>query len=115
MHTLPWIGRNLYLNAPQLLDPILDKVSTYIGKRKKHHLKSLQVWTGKLEQEQEDYIDSLWNQILQLRKDDWNEEHIFRVGIAFKSVLNESQKHNLPEYVHCLVSTNYSYFQSYYT
>jgi nuclear cap-binding protein subunit 1 len=57
------------------------------------------VWTGKLEQEQEDYIDSLWKQILQLRKDEWNEEHILRVNIAFKNVLSESQKHDLPEVI----------------
>uniref|UniRef100_A0AC35FLX5 Nuclear cap-binding protein subunit 1 n=1 Tax=Panagrolaimus sp. PS1159 TaxID=55785 RepID=A0AC35FLX5_9BILA len=99
LHTLPWIGRNFYISSPELLDAIHDKVSTYIGKRKKHHLKSLQVWTGKLEQEQEDYIDSLWKQILQLRKDEWNEEHILRVNIAFKNVLSESQKHDLPEVI----------------
>uniref|UniRef100_A0AC34FKE1 MIF4G domain-containing protein n=1 Tax=Panagrolaimus sp. ES5 TaxID=591445 RepID=A0AC34FKE1_9BILA len=109
LHTLPWIGRNFYLNAPEPLNQILDKISNYVGKRKKHHLKSLQVWSGKLQQEQEDYIDSLWNQILQLRQDDWNEEHILRVGIAFKNVLNESQKHDLPEVIipEYSESTNY--------
>lgn len=97
MHTLPWIGRSFYLLSPELLEPVFEKLDNYINNRKKHHLKSLQVWTGKLEQEQEDYIDSLWSQILHLRQMDWNEEHILRVDIAFKNVLVESQKHELPQ------------------
>uniref|UniRef100_A0A7E4VBE2 Nuclear cap-binding protein subunit 1 n=1 Tax=Panagrellus redivivus TaxID=6233 RepID=A0A7E4VBE2_PANRE len=99
LHTLPWVGPAFHSAKSPLLEPILSKVGAYIASRKKHHLKALQVWIDGDKTVQEDYIDCLWGQIRNLQRDNWNEQHIVRVDMAYKVVLSGAQKHALPEVV----------------
>jgi len=98
LHTLPWVGLLLHNEDRSSLAELLTRLNTYISQRKKLHLKALQVWNGKLEQEQEDYIDSLWAQIHDLNARAWNEQHILRVDMAFGSELSASTRHEIPEF-----------------
>lgn len=55
----------------------------------------ISVWTSQVPHKQEDYLDNLWMQIQQLKKDKWLEHHIIRVYIHFEDIFNNAQQHNI--------------------
>ncbi len=56
----------------------------------------LQVWSSGSPHPQEDYLDSLWTQIVNLKKNQWRETHILRLYGCFQTTLNTATQHDLP-------------------
>ena len=55
------------------------------------------MWHKETPNEQEDYIDSLWAQLKQLKEANWKENHIRRPYVAFDAALQDALHHNLPK------------------
>ena len=85
-------------------DYFFNKVSIlgYIKRRSKTHHAALRVFHSDNPHPQEEYLDSLWQQIKRLRSEMWIEKHIIRPYLAFDSVLCEALQHNLPPMVRWL-------------
>lgn len=94
LHSLPWIGCALNGKLSGRFDTILNKISIYLGKRKKNHTKILQVWSSS-EFPQQDYLDSLWTKLQTLKESSWLEKHILRTYMHF-TTLTDSVQHELP-------------------
>ncbi|KAL3112237.1 hypothetical protein niasHT_017010 [Heterodera trifolii] len=97
LHTLPWIGTELYAKLPAKLNDIMARISLYIDKRTKPHFDMLKIWSAADYPKQEDYLDSLWSQLQNLCQNDWMEQHILRTYAFFEDVLVASGAHQLPE------------------
>ena len=99
MSALPWVGRELYEKKESELDRMLGSLEGYIKRRSKTHHAALRVFHSDNPHPQEEYLDSLWQQIKRLRSEMWIEKHIIRPYLAFDSVLCEALQHNLPPMV----------------
>ena len=78
---------------------MLGSLEGYIKRRSKTHHAALRVFHSDNPHPQEEYLDSLWQQIKRLRSEMWIEKHIIRPYLAFDSVLCEALQHNLPPMV----------------
>ena len=78
---------------------MLGSLEGYIKRRSKAHHNALRVFRSDTPHPQDEYLDSLWQQIKRLRSDMWVEKHIIRPYLAFDSVLCEALQHNLPQMV----------------
>jgi nuclear cap-binding protein subunit 1 len=65
-------------------------------RRNKDHVDGLRVWRVDEPLAQRDYLESLWDQIKHMQKDDWKEKFLSRPYVAFDSVLREALQHTLP-------------------
>ena len=99
LSALPWVGRELYEKKESELDRMLGSLEGYIKRRAKTHHTALRVFLSDNPHAQEEYLDSLWQQIKRLRSEMWIEKHIIRPYLAFDSVLCEALQHNLPPMV----------------
>ncbi len=99
LSALPWVGRELYEKKESELDRMLGSLEGYIKRRAKTHQPALRVMHSDNPHAQEEYLDSLWQQIKRLRSEMWIEKHIIRPYLAFDSVLCEALQHNLPPMV----------------
>ena len=99
LSALPWVGRELYEKKESELDRMLGSLEGYIKRRSKMHHAALRVFHSDNPHPQEEYLDSLWQQIKRLRSEMWIEKHIIRPYMAFDSVLCEALQHNLPPMV----------------
>ena len=99
LSALPWVGRELYEKKESELDRMLGSLEGYIKRRSKTHHAALRVFHSDNPHPQEEYLDSLWQQIKRLRSEMWIEKHIIRPYLAFDSVLCEALQHNLPPMV----------------
>eukprot|EP00093_Oithona_nana_P005774 05774.XXX_103188_96932_1 [CDS] Oithona nana genome sequencing. len=99
LSALPWVGRELYEKKESELDRMLGSLEGYIKRRSKTHHNALRVFHSDNPHSQEEYLDSLWQQIKRLRSEMWIEKHIIRPYLAFDSVLCEALQHNLPPMV----------------
>ncbi|XP_071507439.1 nuclear cap-binding protein subunit 1-like [Diadema antillarum] len=98
LNSLPWVGCTLDEKKGEELTKLMKTIEEYLGKRKKDHVPFLRVWHGDSAHEQQDYLDSLWQQVTKLRRDQWLEKIIMRPYMAFHSVLSEALVHNLPPF-----------------
>ncbi|KAF7635415.1 hypothetical protein Mgra_00005234 [Meloidogyne graminicola] len=89
LHSLPWIGPALNEDLPEPFDSLLKKIDFYIEKRKKEHTAMLQVWSAQ-KVLQFDYLDNLWQQLKNLRSQNWLEKHILRTYSFFNNVLKDA-------------------------
>ena len=78
---------------------MLGSLEGYIKRRSKTHHTAMRVFFSDSPHPQEEYLDSLWQQIKRLRSEMWIEKHIIRPYLAFDSVLCEALQHNLPPMV----------------
>merc|ERR1712088_858412 len=99
LSALPWVGRELYEKKESELDRMLGSLEGYIKRRSKTHHAALRVFHSDNPHPQEEYLDSLWQQIKRLRSEMWIEKHIIRPYLAFDSQLCEALQHNLPPMV----------------
>jgi len=99
LSALPWVGRELYEKKESELDRMLGSLEGYIKRRSKTHHTAMRVFFSDSPHPQEEYLDSLWQQIKRLRSEMWIEKHIIRPYLAFDSVLCEALQHNLPPMV----------------
>lgn len=99
LSALPWVGRELYEKKESELDRMLGSLEGYIKRRNKTHHAALRAMHSDTPHPQEEYLDSLWQQIKRLRSEMWIEKHIIRPYLAFDSVLCEALQHNLPPMV----------------
>ncbi|CAD5206410.1 unnamed protein product [Bursaphelenchus okinawaensis] len=96
MHALPWVGATLAEKNLSALDEIMISVNNYLQLRPKTHIKILGVWEAGSPHNQEDYLESLWKQLQNLKEENWLEHTINRFYVGFDSVLNQAVAHNLP-------------------
>lgn len=97
LSALPFVGRELYDKKETEMEQILNTIDNYITKRTKSiHLEALRVWHSNDPHPQEEYLDSLWVQICNLRNEKWIDQHIYRPYLNFDSALIEALQHNLP-------------------
>ena len=105
---LPWCGKVLAERKEGDLERILFDIDKYItSKRKKSYLPMLRVWSSNEPHPQEDYLDSLWEQILTCRKNKWIEHQLVRPYVSFNRILTNAHQHTLhsittpPHTAHC--------------
>jgi nuclear cap-binding protein subunit 1 len=55
----------------------------------------LKVWSSDDPHPQQDYLDSLWTQILSQKQNEWREGHIIRLYSSFQTDLSEATSHEL--------------------
>ena len=65
---------------------MLGSLEGYIKRRSKTHHTAMRVFFSDSPHPQEEYLDSLWQQIKRLRSEMWIEKHIIRPYLAFDSV-----------------------------
>ena len=65
---------------------MLGSLEGYIKSRSKPHHTAMRVFFSDSPHPQEEYLDSLWQQIKRLRSEMWIEKHIIRPYLAFDSV-----------------------------
>ena len=93
---LPWCGKVLADRKEADLERVLFEIDKYItSKRKKSYLPMLRVWSSNEPHPQEDYLDSLWEQILTCRKNKWIEHQLIRPYSAFDRIMANSHQHTL--------------------
>ncbi|CAG5088532.1 Oidioi.mRNA.OKI2018_I69.PAR.g11876.t2.cds [Oikopleura dioica] len=72
----------------------------YVAQRNRDHFSLLSVWRTEKQQRMEDNVDSLWSQIKNLAKNNWDDEgFILRPYIGFEGILAEAVRQNLPRFV----------------
>ncbi|KAF7638788.1 hypothetical protein Mgra_00001869 [Meloidogyne graminicola] len=79
LHSLPWIGPALNEDLTEPFDSLLKKIDSYIEKRKKEHTTMLQVWSDQ-KVLQFDYLNSLWQQLKNLRSQNCLDTSIISAG-----------------------------------
>ncbi|XP_055329052.1 nuclear cap-binding protein subunit 1-like isoform X2 [Paramacrobiotus metropolitanus] len=94
---LPWIGEKLNFSRPDDLKKLLDDVVAYTSRRKLLHVNALRIIRSDDPLPQEDYIDSLWNQVDDLKNRQWREKHINRPYATLQAIVTRGQAHNLPK------------------
>ncbi|XP_064607939.1 nuclear cap-binding protein subunit 1-like [Liolophura sinensis] len=99
LSALPWVGRELFEKKEAELNKLLATIESYVTKRQKIHLPALKVWQEDTPHPQEEYLDSLWAQITNLRNNKWLEKQVLRPYLAFDSVLSEALQHTLPQII----------------
>lgn len=96
--SLPWVGRELYEKKENELDGLLASIDKYVKRRSKVHCELIRVWAVDDPHPQEDFIDSLWAQIVKLRQDKWIERQIHRPYMAFDNILCEALQHSIEKF-----------------
>lgn len=99
LSALPWCGKELQAREGQNFERIMNTIDSYIRNRDKTHLEILRVWRVDKPHPQEDMIDSLWKQILNMCKDEWDDNgFIQRPYLAFEGLLAEAVRQPLPRF-----------------
>ncbi|GAV02103.1 hypothetical protein RvY_12708 [Ramazzottius varieornatus] len=96
---MPWMGERMNFSKPDGLRKLLEEVLSYITRRKKVHVAALRVIKSDDPLPQEDYLDSLWTQVEDLKNRQWREKHILRPYTSLDSSLSKGQAHNLPQII----------------
>ncbi|KAF6025461.1 NCBP1 [Bugula neritina] len=99
LYTLPWVGKELFLNKENEFNKLLVSIQSYLGKRSKTHLHALKVWSSDSPHVQEDRLDCMWAQIKHLQSNAWTERLIRRPYLAFESALQDALQHTLPNII----------------
>lgn len=94
---LPWVGLELHQKKEQDLDRILNMIENYLKKRQKIHMTALRVWSTDEGLPQEEYLDCLWNQIQNLKRNKWEESELVRPYVAFDGTLCDALQHTIPK------------------
>lgn len=93
---LPWVGLELFQKRQQDLERLLAMIENYLKKRQKIHVTTLRVWSVDEGLPQEEYLDCLWHQILNLKRNNWEEHELIRPYIAFDGTLCDALQHTIP-------------------
>ncbi|OQV15750.1 Nuclear cap-binding protein subunit 1 [Hypsibius exemplaris] len=96
---MPWIGERMNATKPEELRKLLEEILSYITRRKKIHVAALRIIKSDDPLPQEDYLDSLWTQVEDLKNRQWREKHILRPYTALEHVISKGQTHNLPQII----------------
>ncbi|CAG0888086.1 unnamed protein product [Cyprideis torosa] len=98
LSNLPWVGSNVYAKKPEEIARYMRTISQYMSRgRKKQVSRLLRVWSMDKPHVQEELLSCLWAQICKLSEaDNWQEKHILRPYVPFKSTLSAAVSHNLP-------------------
>ncbi|VDQ01233.1 unnamed protein product [Trichobilharzia regenti] len=96
-------GHMLAAHNPSAFNETLGTIEAYIEKRQRSHVSLLRVWESDDPHPQEDYLDCLWAQICNLRKEGWVEKVTWRLYDSFPSLREHGRPHKLaplppPEY-----------------
>ena len=68
----------MYEKKESELDGLLASIDKYVKRRSKVHCELIRVWAVDDPHPQEDFIDSLWAQIVKLRQDKWIERQVIQ-------------------------------------
>ena len=68
----------MYEKKENELDGLLASIDKYVKRRSKVHCELIRVWAVDDPHPQEDFIDSLWAQIVKLRQDKWIERQVIQ-------------------------------------
>nr|CAH8868234.1 unnamed protein product [Trichobilharzia regenti] len=103
LYGLPYSGHMLAAHNPSAFNETLGTIEAYIEKRQRSHVSLLRVWESDDPHPQEDYLDCLWAQICNLRKEGWVEKVTWRLYDSFPSLREHGRPHKLaplppPEY-----------------
>ena len=66
----------MYEKKENELDGLLASIDKYVKRRSKVHCELIRVWAVDDPHPQEDFIDSLWAQIVKLRQEKWIERQV---------------------------------------
>ncbi|XP_022212149.2 nuclear cap-binding protein subunit 1 [Drosophila obscura] len=91
---LPLIGRDLQLRG-QSFDHLITTLHIYMRKRTHSHGALLSIFEGT--DHQEDYLDTYWRQIVQLRQNNWLKHGRMRPSMHYETRLSTSLQHDLPD------------------
>ncbi|CAH8868627.1 unnamed protein product [Trichobilharzia szidati] len=95
LYGLPYSGRMLAAHNPSAFNETLATIEAYIEKRQRSHVSLLRVWESDDPHPQEDYLDCLWAQICNLRKEGWVEKVTWRLYDSFPSLREHGRPHKL--------------------
>ncbi|CBY43696.1 unnamed protein product [Oikopleura dioica] len=100
LSSLPWCGRKLYNDESAELSRLMKTIGEYVAQRNHDHYTLLSNWRSEKEQRMEDNVESLWGQIKNLSKNNWDDEgFILRPYIGFEGILAEATRQNLPRFL----------------
>ena len=80
------VGRELYEKKENELDGLLASIDKYVKRRSKVHCELIRVWAVDDPHPQEDFIDSLWAQIVKLRQDKWIERQVRVCALLYRGI-----------------------------
>ncbi|KJE96851.1 hypothetical protein CAOG_07112 [Capsaspora owczarzaki ATCC 30864] len=90
LSALPWAGPFLNVSRPNEFARLIAFCETFIQRRRESELfvDAIRVWTSVDGLPQEEYLISLWNQIVNLRATNWDESVILRPYMTFSEQLD---------------------------
>ncbi|EDW03546.1 nuclear cap-binding protein subunit 1 [Drosophila grimshawi] len=98
LRTLPLIGRELYEKKETELQALLNRLLLSVKKQRSATVgvRLLLIWRNN-KMPQHEYLQLLWQQILQLQRDNWTEQHLQRPYLTFDETLCTALQHRLPD------------------
>ncbi|KRX20173.1 Nuclear cap-binding protein subunit 1 [Trichinella nelsoni] len=100
---IPWVAGAFVEEIKVEFEDFLGKIDRYMKSRPSlDYVSIISVWNSDEMPPQKEYLESLWSQILGLKKDGWKISYFARYQDDFVTILRTATPHKLPPFTPCV-------------
>ncbi|KRY14123.1 Nuclear cap-binding protein subunit 1 [Trichinella patagoniensis] len=100
---IPWVAGAFVEEIKVEFEDFLGKIDRYMKSRPSlDYVSIISVWNSDEMPPQKEYLESLWSQILGLKKDGWKISYFARYQDDFVTILRTATPHKLPLFTPCV-------------